>query len=149
MNFKVKRRRFPAANRLGDISRIEKGGQPIADIDELSIYVEPPLLEPMKVLYKKGIRTIMSSANVEGGVYFMIVKDSLTQTNLDKALEMGYEEDILHGSEDMEVLYIAYEEDIDESTDPKVIEAWGMGMVQPFESQQNFTITRHQKPSRA
>lgn len=88
----------------------------------------------MKILYRKGIKSVHSSANTEGGVWFMIDKASLNEKNLTIAGIIGFVEEILHGAKDIKVLYLEKKlEDIDFAFSD--VENWSVDIVNQFENQ--------------
>lgn len=78
---------------LSQVEPIEERGISVQGSEDLKEVVESPLLEACQILYEKGIRTIMSSANKKdlsvGEVYIIIDHDTLSPENKKLAESMG------------------------------------------------------------
>lgn len=95
-------KKFEVRRTLHDVSPIEEGSLQPQSREDLSRLVEEPLVDACKILFDKGIRTWMSSANkkdiTSGEVYIIIYADNLTPHNMEVAMRHGKESNYRNNS---------------------------------------------------
>jgi hypothetical protein len=99
--FEITKVRYAPDTLLSEVKQIQEGGLAVERAEDLDRLVEAPLLEACKILYRKGIQTVFSSANradiARGFAYIVVDVDSLAESNKETALRMG-ETRMMHGS---------------------------------------------------
>jgi len=99
--FEITKVRYAPDTFLSEVKQIQGGGLAVEREEDLDRLVEAPLLEACKILYRKGIQTVFSSANradiARGFAYIVVDVDSLAESNKETALRMG-DMAMLHGS---------------------------------------------------
>lgn len=134
--FEITKVRYPAETLLSEVSQIQEGGLAVEREEDLDRLVEAPLLEACKILYRKEVRTVFSSANsadiTRGFAYIVVDPDSLTDQNKETALRMG-ETWMMHGS--VERPGICLKVPVNEHTTVGDVESAAIEIANQFEQQ--------------
>jgi len=100
---------YPDAALISSVEPIEEGGLSVENTEELETLVEAPLLDACKILHKKGIRTVFSSANkkdvVGGYAHIALDLGTLLEKNKEIAQRVGKPGKI-HGATMKDGIYI-------------------------------------------